>query len=74
MKAVWFGSDNYDIVHYKVYVSQTVTLYKNGVEVFRTIRAKDPRYLEKNPVENNLVRYFARLSQQEWNSVPERIR
>ena len=61
-------------MHYEIYVGQTVTLIKNGEEVFRTIRAKDPHYLEKNPVENNLVRYFEKRSEQEWNSVPERIR
>ena len=74
VKAVWSGSNSYDVVHYRVYVGQTVTLYKNGEEVFRTIRAKDPNYLEKNPVEHNLVRYFEKLSQQEWSSIPERIR
>ena len=74
VKAVWSGSDSYDTVNYEVYVSQTVTLYKNGIEVYRTIRAKDPNYLEKNPVENNLVKYFEHRSQQEWNSVPERIK
>ena len=74
VKAVWRGGKSYDAVQYRIYVGQTVTLYKNGEEVYRTIRAKDPNYLKNNPVENNLVRYFEKLSQQEWNSVPERIR
>ncbi|MBR1647932.1 MAG: hypothetical protein IJ685_14385 [Selenomonadaceae bacterium] len=74
VRAVWSGSNSYSTVNYEVYVGQTVTLYKNGEEVFRTIRAKDPKYLDKNPVEYNLVRYFEKLSQQEWSSVPERIR
>ncbi len=73
VKAVWSGSNSYDTVHYEIYVGQTVTLHKNGEKVFQTIRAKDPHYLEKNPVENNLVRYFEKRSEQEWSSVPERI-
>ena len=65
VKAVWAGSDSYDVVHYRVYIGQVVTLYKNGEEVYRTIHAKDPKYLDKNPVEHNLVRYLGKLSQQE---------
>ena len=74
VKAVWSGSNSYDTVHYEIYVGQTGTLYKNGEKVWQTIRPKDPNYLKNNPVENNLMNYFGRLSQQEWSSVPERIR
>ena len=74
VKAIWSGSDNYDSVRYEVYCGQTVTLLKNGEEVFRTIRAKDPDYLDNNPVENNLVKYFSQLTIQNWDSIPERIK
>ena len=74
VKAVWSGSGNYDVVRYEVYVGQTVTLIKNGEKVWQTIHPKDRNYLKNNPVENNLVRYFEKLSSQNWNSIPERIR
>ena len=74
VKAVWRGSNSYSTVSYEIYVGQTGTLYKNGEKVWQTIHPKDPNYLKNNPVENNLLSYFGRLSQQEWSSVPERIR
>ena len=74
VKAVWPGSNSYDVVRYEIYVGQTVALYKNGEKVYQTIHAKDPNYLKNNPVENNIVRYFEKLTTQNWNSVPERIR
>ena len=74
VKAVWRGSNNYDTVRYEVYVGQTGTLYKNGEKVWQTIHPKDPNYLTNNPVENNLMMYFGKLSQRNWHSIPERIK
>ncbi len=73
VKAVWFGGGGCNIVNYEVYVGQTVTLCKDGVEVFRMIHAKDPKYLEKNPMEKNLVTYFENLTSRKWSSVPEQL-
>ncbi len=74
VKAVRPGSSSYDTVHYEIYCGQTVSLDKNGERVWQTIRAKDLNYLEKNPVENNLVKYFSKLTDENWSEVPERIR
>ena len=75
VKAVYVENNSYDIVHYEVYVGMTVIfLYKNGEEVFRTFHSRKTNYLEENPVEHSLVNYFVKLTEQNWNSVPEHVR
>ena len=74
VKAVWPDSDEYEKIHYEIYVGQTESITKNGEQVWQTIRAKDPNYLEKNPVEASLLRYFYKKHESDWKNTPDRIR
>lgn len=73
VNAYYEGTDEYDVNHYEIYIGQTANIIKNGEKVWQTIRAKNPKYLDENPVERNLLKYLAQKQQREWRYVPEVI-
>ena len=73
VKAVDPGSDRYDKVHYEIYVGQTESIKKNGIKLWQTIRG-DAHFLENNPVEAALLKYFEQRHKEDWKKVPERIK
>ena len=73
VKAVWPNSDQYEEISYEFYIGQTERIKKNGVQIFQTMRG--PRdFFDKNPVEKKLCAFFYKKHEQEWHTVPERIK
>lgn len=73
VKAVWLDSNQYDRISYTIYIGQTEMIEKNGTRVYQTMRGPH-NYLDENPVEYALVKYFTKVHTDDWHKVPEHIR
>lgn len=63
VKALYKGSDKYEIISYEVIFSQSVFLRKNGNACYRLLKEIQP-YYDSHPVEKALVEYISRIDRQ----------
>lgn len=65
VKSVDYNSDTFTYIQYEIWYGQTATIRKNGNQVFSTMRGPYD-YLEKNPVEQNLMNYINTIDRNQF--------